>query len=240
VLADVMVNLVQLHTTNHECNFLVHVNVARFVKQWWDGRRMDQYMGKALDQHHHDQLADAVSVTRPVSMHGKAVINLTLQGYLAENAPTAARSAEAAATAKLDPQFRACTTRQIRVFVFVRHAPTSSSFCSLLCLLAQPSAALARVRIQHYPEFGSDSRAPAGAARSRAAAAEQPTVQRGSYQGQHAPLPRRVGHARWRGGRSRRVSLTMTTMTTMMLPVTASTVKSDKLLGAARQVLPQP
>ncbi len=180
VLADAMINQVRLHMANQEMNLLGYLNLKRKAQQWWNARQMDTYIGKELDQRYREYLAATGASSKCVAddasagghakaapatipdgpAHGKSVIDLALQAYLADH-PTSSAGTPAT-TATLDPHFRAFATRQIRLFVFAGHDSTSSSICYMLYLLATHPAALARVRAEHDAVFGRDlARLPA-------------------------------------------------------------------------------
>ena len=142
VLADSMLSQIRWHQPNAEANPLGHFNVVRWIVEWWNGRQMDQYIGRELDSRFSESKSDT-SNTRH-----KSVIDLVLQAYNAQSGDQEPRS--------LDPEFRAFAIRQIRLFVFLGHDSTSSTICYALHLLSQNPAALQRIRSEHDQIFGKD------------------------------------------------------------------------------------
>ena len=141
-LADCMLTQIQWHQANAETNPLEYLNLARRVVHWWNGRKMNKYIGNELDMRYEEFKAD------PESKRTKAVIDLVLQAYLPANVKSRPE--------KLDPKFRAFAISQIRLFVFVGHDSTSSTICYILYLLAINPSALAQVRAEHDKVFGLD------------------------------------------------------------------------------------
>lgn len=141
-LADCMLSQIRWHQANAQTNPLEFLNVARHAVQWWNGRKMDEYIGNELDKRYNEYKAD------PDSRRTKAVIDLVLQAYLPENAKLRPE--------KLDPEFRAFAISQVRLFVFVGHDSTSSTICYILHLLATNPNALVKVRAEHDRLLGKD------------------------------------------------------------------------------------
>ena len=110
--------------------------------EWSNGRKMNQYIGKLLDERYEDYK------NVPETVRSKAVIDLVLHAYLPKDAKTVPE--------KLDPEFRTFAIRQIRLFVFVGHDSTSSTICYCFHLLSKNPDALARIRAEHDSVFGTD------------------------------------------------------------------------------------
>jgi hypothetical protein len=81
----------------------------------------------------------------PDNTRSKAVIDLVLQAYLPKDTKIEPD--------KLDPEFRAFSIRQIRLFVFVGHDSISSKICYCFHLLSKNLDALARIRAEHDSVF---------------------------------------------------------------------------------------
>ena len=137
-----MLSQIRWHQPNAEANPLGHLNVARWIVEWWNGRAMDQYIGRELDARFSESKSDTSNTRR------KSVIDLVLQAYNAQSGEQEPRS--------LDPEFRAFAIRQIRLFVFLGHDSTSSTICYILHLLSQNPDALKRIRSEHDQVFGKD------------------------------------------------------------------------------------
>ena len=135
-----MLSQIRWHQANAETNPLEYLNLARYAVHWWNGRRMDDYIGKELDKRYNEYKADSDG------RRTKAVIDLVLQAFLPENAKT--RPAE------LNPEFRAFAIAQIRLFIFVGHDSTSSTICYIVHLLSKNPEALAKVRKEHDKILG--------------------------------------------------------------------------------------
>lgn len=103
---------------------------------------MDKYIGDELDSRYNEYRADLDG------KRTKAVIDLVLQAYLPKDGKTRPE--------KLEPEFRAFATSQIRLFVFAGHDSTSSTICYILHLLATYPDALAHVRAEHDLVLGTD------------------------------------------------------------------------------------
>ncbi|KAI9885080.1 MAG: Nucleolar protein 58 [Watsoniomyces obsoletus] len=141
-LADCMINQIKWHMVNRETDPLNYFNPIRPMVQWWNGRQMDQYVGRELDQRYREFRADR-SDTRT-----KAAIDLVLQAYVNDRSK--------ATTEHLDTEFRAFAIRQIRLFVFAGHDSTSSTICYMFHLLSQRPDALSQLRAEHDSVFGTD------------------------------------------------------------------------------------
>ena len=137
-----MLSQIRWHQANAQTNPLEYLNIVRLAVQWWNGRKMDDYIGKELDKRYSSYKRD------PDGNSTRSVMDLVLQAYLLENAESSPE--------KLDSGFRAFAISQIRLFVFVGHDSTSSTICYILYLLAKSPAALAQIRAEHDKVFGVD------------------------------------------------------------------------------------
>jgi cytochrome P450 len=136
-----MISQIRWHQAGAEVNPFGFLNIARFYMEWSNGRQMDKYVGKLLDEPYEDYK------NVPENTRSKAVIDLVLQAYLPGDSKVMPD--------KLDPEFRAFAIRQIR-FVFVGHDSTSSTICYCFQLLSKNPDALARIRTEHDSVFGTD------------------------------------------------------------------------------------
>lgn len=137
-----MLSQIRWHQPTTETNPFEYLNFARWYMHWSNGRQMDDYIGKELDQRYDEYRAD------PANTRTKAVIDLVLQAYNPEDVKLKPE--------KLDPHFRLFAVRQIRLFLFVGHDSTSSTICYILHLLSQNPSALARLRTEHDKVLGKD------------------------------------------------------------------------------------
>lgn len=145
-LADCMLSQIRWHQPNGEGNPFEYLNFVRKTVHWWNGMKMDKYIGNELDKQCSEHLADRRS-TRT-----KAIIDLVLQAHLSETSGTMSN----AVLERLEPQFRSFAVSQIRLFAFVGHDSTSSTICYILHLLSTHSEALAKLRHEHEQMLGMD------------------------------------------------------------------------------------
>lgn len=113
----------------------------RPLVQWWNSRKMDQYVGKELDKRYQEYKADLHD------MRNKSVIDMVLQAYMAD--PSAPKK-------EMDQNFRTFATRQIRLFAFAGQGSTSSTICYLVHLLSTNPDTLAHIRAEHDSVFGTN------------------------------------------------------------------------------------
>ncbi|KAL8833872.1 MAG: hypothetical protein Q9170_004049 [Blastenia crenularia] len=142
VLADSMMSQIRWHQPNAEANPLGHINFVRWLVEWRNGRRMDQYIGSELDNRFIEYQRDSDDKRQ------KSVIDLVLQAYVT---PSDEQKPKA-----LDPEFRAFAIRQIRLFLFTGHDSTSSTICYAFHLLSKNPDALDRLRSEHDQVLGKD------------------------------------------------------------------------------------
>ena len=138
-----MQNQIAWHMVNQELDPLQYLNFVRPIKQWWNGRVMDQYCGAQLDRRYTELKRD-VQNTR-----SKSVIDLILKSYI-DNLPGKTPPAQ------LDPEFRTFAIRQIRLFAFAGQGSTSASISYAIHLLSTHPKTLAQLREEHYRVFGHD------------------------------------------------------------------------------------
>ena len=147
-LADCMLSQIRWHQANAETNPFEYFNLVRRAVHWWNGRQMDRYIDNELSKRLRESQADHEGKRQ------KAIIDLILQGYIAESQSSNPKSGFP--VDKLDPSFRAFATSQIRLFVFAGHDSLSSTICYILHLLYTSPRALSRIRHEHDQVFGTD------------------------------------------------------------------------------------
>ena len=89
---------------NREINPLEFLNLPRYVMQWWNGRKMDKYIGAELEKRFQDYQE------KRISSNSTSVIDLVLKAYLAESE----ENRDNARRSKLDPRFRASALLRLR------------------------------------------------------------------------------------------------------------------------------
>jgi hypothetical protein len=154
---------IKLHQPSKQLNPLAFIDVVTMTKQWLNSRRMDSFIGKELDKHYSEYRA------HPDSLQGKSIMDLVLRAYMAEQSPEllslprststpsrTVKSTPSPTSDRLDPEFRAFATSQVRVFFFAGHDSTSSTICYMMHLLSTHPDALSRVRGEHDAVFGRD------------------------------------------------------------------------------------
>ena len=140
-LVDSLESQVTWQLTNREADPLQNLNFARPIVQWWNGRKMDQFVEKELDKRYQEYKEDSHNV------RSKSVIDLILQAYMADSS---------APREKLNKTFRTFATRQIRLFAFAGQGSTSATICYAIHLLSTNPDTLARIRAEHDAIFGTD------------------------------------------------------------------------------------
>ena len=145
-LADCMLSQIRWHQANAETNPFEYFNLVRTAVHWWNGRQMDQYIDNELSKRLSESQADHEGKRQ------KAIIDLILQGYIAESQSLNPKSGFP--VDKLDLSFRAFATSQIRLFVFAGHDSVSSTICYILHLLRTTPGTLLRIRHEHDQVFG--------------------------------------------------------------------------------------
>lgn len=115
---------------------------------WWNGRQMDQYVGKEIDKRYNEFKQLDLTDTRR-----RSAIDLILQAHM--------DSVTGEQPQKLEASFRAFAIRQIRLFVFAGHDSTSSTICYCIHLLSTYPEVLERLRSEHDTVFGTELSAAA-------------------------------------------------------------------------------
>ncbi|KAH7356883.1 cytochrome P450 [Rhexocercosporidium sp. MPI-PUGE-AT-0058] len=141
-LASAMRSQVRWHISSGEFNPLKRFNPIRPLVQWNNGRLMDDYISRELDERFAERRRSKQAVAR-------SIIDLVLEDYMSEN-EVASRSDT------LDPNFKKWAIVQIRLFLFAGHDSTATSLCYSYHLLSQNPKALERIRIEHDEIFGTD------------------------------------------------------------------------------------
>lgn len=113
---------------DREINPLEFLNLPRYIMQWLNGRRMDNYIGAELDKRFRAYRENHVDTT------SRSVIDLVLQAYLDDSATKQSRGKRDAT--ELDAGFRAFAISRVRLFLFVGHDSMSSTIYYTLHLLS--------------------------------------------------------------------------------------------------------
>jgi hypothetical protein len=168
-----------LRKNTAENNLLWYFDVARFLRQKRNSRRMDAYLHKALEERYREHCAAAAPADTALAGPGadnvagtpksKAVIDVLLQAYMTKQSSSSTSTSGPATAARLlpfegprrpneplDPAFRAAATHHLRFLVLGGSDSTSAAICYLLHLLTTNPTALARVRAEHDAVFGRD------------------------------------------------------------------------------------
>lgn len=141
-LASSMRSQVDWHIPVSEFSPLKRLNPVRPLVQWNNGRLMNNYIFKELDERFAERRRSKEAVTR-------SIIDLVLENYMTRN-PGASKAD------KMDPEFKRWATVQIRLFLFAGHDSTASSLCYCYHLLSKHPEAMARIRAEHDEAFGTD------------------------------------------------------------------------------------
>jgi len=121
----------------------------RAIMRRWNGYHMDRYIGAELDKRYQEHLQDKVATP------SKAVIDLTLQTYIADLKENGKLGTDVLAQ-RLDPEFRTFAIHQIRLFLFVGYDSMSSTICYAVHLLSSKPSTLEKIRREHDAAFGPD------------------------------------------------------------------------------------
>ena len=143
-----MLSQIRWRQANAEINPFEYLNLVRRAIHWWNGRQMDKYIDNELSKRLSESKADHEGKRK------KAIIDLILQGYIAESQSSDPNSGSPCD--KLDSSFRAFGTSQIRLFVFAGHDSVSSTICYILHLLYTNPGALSHIRHEHDHVFGTE------------------------------------------------------------------------------------
>ncbi|PVH72354.1 cytochrome P450 [Cadophora sp. DSE1049] len=141
-LAYAMRSQVRWHISAGEFNPFKRFNPIRPLVQWNNGRLMDNYISKELDERFAERRRSKGVVTR-------SIIDIVIEDYMSENEV-------ASGSKKLDPTFKKWAIVQIRLFLFAGHDSTATSLCYSYHLLSQHPEALERIRAEHDEVFGTD------------------------------------------------------------------------------------
>lgn len=88
--------------------------------------------------------------TTEATKRSKSVIDLALEGYLADNSAKSDQETPKG----MDATFKAFATSQIKLFLFSGHDTTSSTICYIFHLLSSHSPAVQRLRAEYNNIFG--------------------------------------------------------------------------------------
>jgi cytochrome P450 len=143
-LADSLLNQISWKISNQKVNSLEWLNFVRTIVEWYNGRKMDAYINKQIDERF------KASQQQPDNSGGKfeSIIDLALQDYMADPSRAAIR--------ELDKDSRTFVTRNIRMLLFAGHDSTGSTISYCYYLLSQNPEKLALIRAEHDSIFGTD------------------------------------------------------------------------------------
>ncbi|KAK4540921.1 hypothetical protein LTR36_008429 [Oleoguttula mirabilis] len=130
-------------------------------KRWRNGRVMNRYIGKVLDE----RFARADNIAgRPVGerkQRKRVMIDLALDAYQSQQSGGEAEKAQVNTNPpQMDAEFRRAAITQIRTFVFAGHDTTSSTICYALYMLQKNPECMARIRQEHDENLGGVESAP--------------------------------------------------------------------------------
>ena len=132
------------HCGEDELNPFIRWSPIRPLVQWWNGRKMNNYISVELDK----RFAELQSRSKDADS-SRSIIDLALESYITANPSLAASKT-------LDASFKSWAITQIRLFLFAGHDSTSSTICYIYYLLARHPSCLARLRAEHDSIFGTD------------------------------------------------------------------------------------
>lgn len=110
---------------------------------WWNGRKMDRYIGNELDERFQSR-KEGRSKT-------KYVIDLAMEVYAKEKGESLDQMKN------LDPAFRSAAIDQVKVFIFAGHDTSTSAISYCFYHLSRNPSALAAVRKELDDVFGTDT-----------------------------------------------------------------------------------
>ena len=146
MLAETFLDQVSCKIADQEVNLLQWINIFRIAREWRNGRRLNRILGDELDKCfeklQHDPSGE--------SNTKRSIMDLTLQGYLAEQSTTASTLEENYHT------IRTSVIHHLRMFLFVGHDSISSEICYAYYLLATHPDVLQLIRAEHDAVFGPD------------------------------------------------------------------------------------
>ncbi|THC88668.1 hypothetical protein EYZ11_011886 [Aspergillus tanneri] len=140
MLAAAMRSSIEWNCQDEEMNPFIRWNPMRPIMQWYNGRIMKRYIGIELEKRYQ------VWKQHKPSTRANSIIDIVLANFMSTQP----------AGAKLDPEFKAWATIQIRTFLFAGHDSTAATIVYSIYLLSKHPEILARVRTEHDEIFGSD------------------------------------------------------------------------------------
>ena len=124
-------------------NPLHQLNPLNAILRWRNKRAIDRYISLELENSHERRAFDESDTFKS----GRSIIDLALNGYLAQNA----------AIGSLDPTFKKFALNQVILFIFAGHDTTSSTICYILYLLSTNPSTLQKLRNEHDAIFGKNT-----------------------------------------------------------------------------------
>ncbi|CAG8960151.1 hypothetical protein HYFRA_00010630 [Hymenoscyphus fraxineus] len=128
----------------NEANLFERYHPLRPIMQWWNNRRMHQYISHELDTRYQTQNPSSKNVNTPRS---KSIIDLALTSYTTLHP-------KSNPSKTIDPKFKALAIAQIRTFLFAGHDTTSSTISYTFHLLSQHPHTLSLLISEHNNILG--------------------------------------------------------------------------------------
>lgn len=123
-------------------------NPIRPLAYWYNARRMNNYLGKLVDERFESSIKQRKT---GVNKRSKSIIDLALDTYRDED-----KREEVAKSRVIDPIFRRVAIDQIKLFMFAGHETTSSTASYMYHLLSRNSQVLHNVQEEHNQVLGLD------------------------------------------------------------------------------------
>lgn len=139
-------NQIRWLSFGNEANLFERYHPLRPLMQWWNARRMVQYVSRELDTRFQKSLEKNLMMNKGRS---KTIIDLALENYLAPE--TSGRSVNG-----MDATFKNFATCQIRTFIFAGHDSTSSTLCYAFHLISAHLPVRRLLIAEHHRILGPD------------------------------------------------------------------------------------
>ncbi|KAF1953540.1 cytochrome P450 71B25 [Byssothecium circinans] len=137
-LAAAMRSSILWHCQDEELNPFKRWNPMRPIVEWNNGRIMNNYINAELDKRYEEWKSN-----KPTT-RGKSVMDIAIAAYMSERKTSQ----------KLDPDFKAWATVQIRLFLFAGHDSTAATIVYSLYMLSKHPEAQSKIRAEHDQVFG--------------------------------------------------------------------------------------
>ncbi|RAL15138.1 cytochrome P450 [Aspergillus homomorphus CBS 101889] len=139
-LAAAMRSVAEWNCQDEELNPFIRWNPLRPIMHWYNGRTMTCYIGDALEERYQRWRQN-----QPSDRHRKSIMDLVIADFM---------STRSAKEDRLDPEFKAWATIQVRTFLFAGHDSTAATIVYSIYMLSKHPELLARVRAEHDQVFG--------------------------------------------------------------------------------------